>query len=149
MYVPQPAAFSFQIVSTTKAWDLRVFPRDAVPSGRIHVNQKGVLQDGEPEAVAAVAGEGREGHGHNFHIVEAQGTKLTIWVRRQPLDGGQGGADASQDPDQLRGLGYQVWYEKETAEASADQESQFTGFRGGDGIDLEKQKGWLSWSSWG
>ncbi|CAK9055944.1 unnamed protein product [Durusdinium trenchii] len=125
-------SFSFQVVSPSKGWTWRLYPRDAQPIRFTHVSKEGKLVAGEANAVAVAVGDMRAGHGLNFHVVEQTGAVVTVWVE----------VPVSQEQDFLTvrfdsNRAVRVWYTLE------DQGVQY---EGGDGVDLEKYR-WMGWSA--
>mmetsp|Transcript_61253 Transcript_61253/g.138189 ORF Transcript_61253/g.138189 Transcript_61253/m.138189 type:complete len:291 (-) Transcript_61253:91-963(-) len=122
------SSFSFQVVSSKRQWTWRLYPKDAKNIRFTHASKEGHLQVGDPDAVVVGVGNLKVGHGLNFHIVEPEGTVLTVWVE----------VPVSVIPDGLAledlGQGARVWYTIE------DTGVQYTG---GDGIDLMKYK-WMA-----
>jgi len=141
-------SFSFQLVSASAGWSLRVFPRDAAPSrmGMLHASVKGVLKEEDPSAVVCASADGIKdkatGHGHNFHVVEATGDVVKIFVRRSLKDAGEGSAPlpspnsqletvTNKAQSELESVRYEVWYEvvsrgvcKDPAKAKALEEEK-------------------------
>lgn len=121
-------SFSFQVVSAKHQWNWRLYPKDAKPVWGMHVSKEGKLTDGSPDAVSVGRGDGKLGHGLNFHVVESAGAVVTIWVE-VPVKAGHGGVELRIDDAK----GCRVWYTKE------DTGAQLTA---GDGVDLAKYK-WM------
>lgn len=123
-------SLSFQVVSAKKAWAWRLFPRDAKPAmWGAHVAKEGKLSEGIPDAVIVGLGDSKKGHGLNFHIIEAEGTIVTVWVE-VPVRKNNDELELRHDTVDLA----RVWYTRE------DTGIQITA---GDGIDLNKYKKYL------
>lgn len=77
------AACAFQILSVTKRWNWRLYPKKRLnPNLRTKLNgwsAVNLLVPGDPCAVEAAQGA-EDGHGKNFHILEPLGTVITICV---------------------------------------------------------------------
>mmetsp|Transcript_82614 Transcript_82614/g.242436 ORF Transcript_82614/g.242436 Transcript_82614/m.242436 type:complete len:304 (+) Transcript_82614:80-991(+) len=126
-------SFSFQVVSSKRQWNWRLYPRDAQPLKWAHVSQEGRLQSDKPDAVAVGVGDLNTGHGLNFHVVEEDPTTVTIWVE-VPVSSAEDGLVLQTGT----ATGARVWYTKE------DTGVQFVG---GDGVDLNKYK-WMRPAGW-
>jgi len=127
-------SFSFQVVSSKRVWAWRLYPRDAqlirIHFIKTHISKEGMLTCGNHDAVVAGIGNDKVGHGLNFHVLEAPGTIITVWVQ-VPARKGRGDvlelrADASE---QLR-----VWYTREDTGVNCSA---------GDGYDLTKYREFL------
>jgi hypothetical protein len=113
----------------------RLYPRDAVPIKlggfiKTHVSKEGWLTNGDPSAVAVGLGDLKIGHGLNFHVLEMEGTVVTIWVEVPAIDDGVSQLELNKDTAD----GCRVWYTKED-----------TGIQncGGDMMDLRKYRKYL------
>jgi len=65
---------SFQVLSCTQGYDFRIFPVNCDRTGYF------TLKDGDPSAVEAAVGGEEDGHHRNFHIEEAKGAVVSIYV---------------------------------------------------------------------
>lgn len=71
----ESGSVSFQIVSCTRKFDFRVFPRQAGPDGFFR------LTSGDTVGMPVNVGGKNTGHGCNFLIEETPGTVVTIFVK--------------------------------------------------------------------
>jgi len=126
-------SLSFAVVSGSRGWAWRLYPRDAVPIKigfiKSHVSKEGMLTRGQPDAVAVALGNLEKGHGLNFHVLEKEGVVVTIWVE----------CPATQERNELflnadTAEGAHVWYTREDTGVN---------HHGGDQMDLSKYKRWL------
>ena len=124
-------SFSFQVVSPSKGWNWRLYPRDAQPLRFTHVSKEGRLVAGNANAVAVAVGDMRSGHGLNFHVLEQSGVVVTVFVE-VPVVSKEGAVEIQFDGQAAR-----VWY---TLEDTGVQ------YEGGDGVDLESYK-WMGFSA--
>jgi len=120
-------SFSFQVVSAEQKWTWRLYPRDAVNIRFTHVSKEGKLNAGNPDEVIVGLGGSKAGHGLNFHVIEAAGVVVSIWIE-VPVQ------DSRKEPSVLEPRydtvdGARVWYTLE------DTGVQYTG---GDNVDLNK-----------
>mmetsp|Transcript_39509 Transcript_39509/g.122554 ORF Transcript_39509/g.122554 Transcript_39509/m.122554 type:complete len:397 (-) Transcript_39509:54-1244(-) len=118
--------FSFQVFSSRRSWQWRLYPRDAKGPRFSHNSKGGRLVEGQRDAVAVALGDRRRGRGRSFHVVEEGAAKdpvvVTVWVEVPACLKPDG---LALDAETVEGA--RVWYTKE------DTAVQYTG---GDGVAL-------------